>query len=179
MKSGIGSGPPVSEFRPDNLTLRLDELMESRIEAISPLVEKLMHALKGTRCIPEQEFTVEMALREALANAVLHGNRQDPRKMVRVCCACEANRGILIVVKDEGEGFNPLKIPNPLVGENIHAEHGRGIYLLQLFMDEVRFEHGGTEIRMRKLPAAALGSVVQAMPEKTHFDCGAPEQPFG
>ncbi len=50
-----------------------------------------------------------MSLREALANAVLHGNRQDPRKKVRVCCACEAARGILIVVKDEGEGFNRKK----------------------------------------------------------------------
>jgi len=133
----------------------MDELIDSRIEAISPAVEKLMHVLRETCCAPEQEFAVETALREALANAILHGNRQDPHKRVHVCCACEADQGILIVVKDEGEGFDPEKVPSPLVGENIHSEHGRGIYLLNLLMDEVRFDRRGTEIHMRKrLPPA-------------------------
>jgi serine/threonine-protein kinase RsbW len=147
--------PPACEFKSDNLILRLDELMESQIEAVSPMVEKLMRVLKEACCPPEHEFAVEMALREVLANAVLHGNRRDPRKKVRVCCACEADRGILIVVKDQGEGFDPEKVPSPLVGENIHSEHGRGIYLLNLLMDEIRFDRGGTEIHIRKRPPAA------------------------
>ncbi len=155
MKLGSDSRLPTCEFKADNLVLRFDELIDSRIEAISPAVERLMRLLKEGCCTPEQEFAVETALREALANAVLHGNRQDPRKQVRICCACEASQGILIVVKDEGEGFDPTKVASPIVGENIHSEHGRGIYLLNLLMDEVRFERGGTEIYIRKRPAGA------------------------
>ncbi len=55
-----------------------------------------------------------------------------------------------MVVKDEGEGFDPASIPSPTAGENIHSGHGRGIYLINLLMDEVGFQRGGTEIYMRK-----------------------------
>ena len=143
-------GPSPCEFDTDKLILSVDELLASEIEAISPVVDKLMRLIKETACVPGREDAIELALREALANAVVHGNRQDPRKKVRICCACQADRGILIVVKDEGEGFDPARVPSPLVGENIYAEHGRGIYLVNMLMDEVRFERGGTEIYMRK-----------------------------
>ena len=53
-------------------------------------------------------------------------------------------------MKDQGEGFDPSKIPSPLAGQSILSEHGRGIYLINLLMDEVQFRNGGTEIRMRK-----------------------------
>ncbi len=69
---------------------------------------------------------------------------------MRVCCACQEGRGVLIVVKDEGPGYDPATLPSPLVGENIHFEHGRGIFLINLLMDEVRFARGGSEIFMRK-----------------------------
>jgi len=130
--------------------LEVDLLVPSKIEAISPVVERLMRLLKKTCCALEQGFAVETALREALANAIVHGNRQDPRKKVRVCCACQADGGILIIVKDEGQGFDPARLPSPLVGESIYSEHGRGIYLINRLMDEVRFDGGGTEVHMRK-----------------------------
>ncbi len=144
---------PACEFNAEKLILQVDELVPSNIDAVSRIVDRLMRLLKATCCPPEQEYAVEMALREALANAVLHGNRQDSRKMVRVCCACQEGGGILIIVKDDGQGFDPAKIPSPIMGENIHSEHGRGIYLINLLMDEVYFERGGTEIHMRKGPA--------------------------
>lgn len=150
MQGENSSGPPACEFNAANLILRVDEMVASEIEAISPVADKVMRLIKETSCAPGHEEAVELALREALANAVLHGNRQDPRKKIRICCACQADRGILIVVKDEGEGFDPAKVPSPLVGENIYSEHGRGIYLINMLMDEIRFERGGTEIHMRK-----------------------------
>ena len=150
MSSNTSSGPPPCEFHADKLALEVDLLVASEIEAISPIVERLVRLLRKTCCASEQEFAVETALREALANAIIHGNRQDPRKKVRVCCACQADGGILIIVKDEGEGFDPARLPSPLVGENIHSEHGRGIYLINLLMDGVHFERGGTEIHIRK-----------------------------
>ena len=51
---------------------------------------------------------------------------------------------------DQGEGFDPEMVPDPLAVENLESEHGRGIHLMKLAMDEVSFEHGGTEVRMRK-----------------------------
>jgi serine/threonine-protein kinase RsbW len=143
-------GPPACAFDPERLVLALDLLIASRIEAISPTVSKIMTLIKKTSCAPEHDFGVETALQEALANAVLHGNHLDPGKMVRICCACQKDRGVVIIVKDEGEGFDATKVPSPLVGERIHSEHGRGIYLVNTLMDEVRFERGGREIYMRK-----------------------------
>ena len=151
--SALGSaGPRACEFDSDKSILQVDVLVASKIEAVSPLVDHLMRLLKKTCCAPEQEFAVETALREALANAVLHGNHQDARKKVRVCCSCLRDGGLLIVVKDEGKGFDPARVPSPLVGENVLAEHGRGIYLINLVTDEVRFERGGTEVHILKKP---------------------------
>ena len=76
------------EFNADKLTLQVDELVASEVEAISPVVDKLMRLLREGNCALEHEDAVELALREALANAVLHGNRQNPRKKVRICCGC-------------------------------------------------------------------------------------------
>jgi len=141
------------EFEFDKLVLAFDELLASDVVGITPAVERLMGALRGKCCAPEEEFAVEAALRESLANAVIHGNRLDAKKKIRLCCACQADGGILIIVKDEGEGFDPAAIPSPLVGQQIHSEHGRGIFLINLLMDEVRFKRGGTEIHIRKSPA--------------------------
>jgi serine/threonine-protein kinase RsbW len=64
--------------------------------------------------------------------------------------ACDESKGMLIVVRDPGPGFDPAAIPSPTVGQNIYRHHGRGIYLINQLMDEVSFDKGGTEIRMRK-----------------------------
>ena len=150
MSTPSSAGPPACKFDSDKSILQVDVLVTSKIEAVSPVVDHLMRLLKKTCCAPEREFAVQTTLREALANAVLHGNHQDARKKVRVCCSCLRDGGLLIIVKDEGEGFDPAKVPSPLVGENVLAEHGRGLYLIRLLTDEVRFERGGTEICMRK-----------------------------
>ena len=140
---------PACEFMASDLIWKTDVVVASTVEAISPAVDKLMHLLKTSCCPPEKEIAVEMALREALANAIVHGNHEDLHKKVRVCCACDAKRGMLIVVKDQGEGFDPSKIPSPFAGRSILSEHGRGIYLITMLMDKVQFQSGGTEIRMR------------------------------
>jgi serine/threonine-protein kinase RsbW len=143
--------PPACEFDSGTFILQVEVLVESKVEAVSPVVNKLMRLLNKTCCPPDHSFAVETALREALANAIVHGNHRDPRKKVRVCCGCDSAGGLLIVVKDEGEGFDPAKIPSPVVGENVYSEHGRGIHLINLLMDKVEFERGGKEIYMRKI----------------------------
>jgi serine/threonine-protein kinase RsbW len=147
--------PAPCEFQISGLTLELDCLVESKVEAISPVVDDLMRTIRDHQCLHGNEFEVETAMRESLANAIVHGNQQDPRKLVRICCACQKDGGVLIIVKDGGKGFDPNTVPSPVTGQNICLRHGRGIYLLNLLMDEVHFEKGGTEIHMRKGTASA------------------------
>ena len=118
----------------------------------STLVQRLMRLIEGSHCITGEECAVERALREALNNAVVHGNRLDARKLVHVRVHCRVGKGISLIVSDQGQGFDARTIPDPLALENLEAEHGRGIYIMKLAMDEVSFQQGGTEVRMCKRP---------------------------
>ena len=137
-------------FDSDKLLVRLDILVAADINAISPIVQGVLEITREMKCAAGKEYEIEFALREALANAIIHGCKRDPAKKIECCVACDLSRGMLIVVRDPGSGFDPASLPNPVVGQNIFSEHGRGIHLITQFMDEVRFERGGTEIHMRK-----------------------------
>lgn len=141
---------PICEFSSKRLILRLERTIPGDVKAIDPVVEKVMEVAAEMGCAAGKEFAIETALREALANAVIHGCRKDPHKKIQICVACDEDRGMLIVVRDPGGGFDPSQVPNPVVGERVFAEHGRGIYLINQLMDEVTITRGGTEIRMRK-----------------------------
>jgi serine/threonine-protein kinase RsbW len=130
--------------------LRIEESIRSEITAISPFVNKLMLFVRQCRCDPPSEMDIEICLREALANAVVHGNHGDPQKHVYVVCRCVPNEEVSIVVRDEGKGFNSAELPNPTAAEQLESPHGRGVYLMTTLMDEVNFERGGTAVRMRK-----------------------------
>jgi anti-sigma regulatory factor (Ser/Thr protein kinase) len=130
--------------------LEVHTWLRSEIGLISPLVDWLMSLIVASRCVRGEEEYVELALREALSNAMLHGNRLDARKLVHVRCCCESGKGVFIAVRDQGHGFDPNKTPDPLAFENLRSEHGRGIHLMKLAMDEISFEREGTEVHMRK-----------------------------
>ena len=138
------------EFDSDQLVFRLDVTVSASKSSVSPIVERIMTFARNMGCAAGKENAIELAIQEAIANAVVHGCREDPGKSVKVTVACEEEHGMLIVVRDPGVGFDPNSVPSPLVGENIYASHGRGIYLINQLMDEVRYERGGTEIWMRK-----------------------------
>ena len=118
----------------------------------------MMRLIEGSHCVCGDEPSVELALAEALNNAVVHGNRMDRQKLVQVLCRCELGKGVSVVVKDQGRGFDPNAVPDPTAAENMGADHGRGIWVMKSVMDEVSFEHGGTEVRMRKRPARQPGT---------------------
>jgi len=141
---------PLCEFESDKLLVRLDVTIAADVDAVSSVVQAVMEIAKEMKCVAGKESDVELALREALVNAVVHGCKGDASKQVECCVACDQSRGILIVVRDPGTGFDPASIPSPIVGQSVFSEHGRGIYLITQLMDEVRFERGGTEIHMRK-----------------------------
>ena len=143
--SAVGAAQP-----PFCAPLEVHTWLRSEIGLISPLVDWLMSLIAESLCVRGKEEFVELALREAVSNAMLHGNHMDPRKLVHVRCCCEGAKGVFIVVRDQGAGFDPNTVPNPLAVENLEAEHGRGIHLMKLAMDEVSFERGGTEVHIRK-----------------------------
>lgn len=142
--------PSRAEFDPRTLVSRVDVTVPGDVKAIGPAVEKIMANVREMACAGGKEFEIELALNEALANAVIHGCARDPEQSVQVCAACDPTRGILIVVRDPGPGFDPSQVPSPVVGAQIYSEGGRGIYLINQLMDDVQFARGGTEIRMIK-----------------------------
>jgi serine/threonine-protein kinase RsbW len=138
------------EFDPDRLLLKLDFTLPGAVDSIQPAVDEIMEVVGSLGCAVGSEFEIEVALLEALANAVKHGCRDDPSKTIEVCVACEADRGMLVIVRDPGPGFDPGEIPSPVKGTNVFSDHGRGIFLINELMDDVEYRGGGTEIWMRK-----------------------------
>jgi serine/threonine-protein kinase RsbW len=139
-----------SEPRLAGPSAALSITMRSEINAISGAVDWLMSMIQECDCVTGDECDVEIALREALANAVLHGNRQDAEKKVQITCRIQFGGEVSIIVKDEGKGFDPNKVPDPTAIVNVESGHGRGVYLMRTLMDEVHFERGGAEVHMRK-----------------------------
>jgi len=139
LKQEVHRGPHIA----------LECSLPSEVTAISPFVDKLMLLLTNCGCVPEGVSDVEIALREALANAILHGNHEDRRKHVHVTCRCEPDE-VSIAVKDEGNGFDTDNVPDPTAPQNIGSIHGRGIHVIRALMDEVRFDEGGAVIHMKK-----------------------------
>jgi len=126
---------PVFAGRGAGSLLEIDAWMPSELKAISPLVDRLMRLIEGSHCITGEEPAVELALREALNNAVLHGNRLDAHKLVHVRCRCKVGKGISLIVSDHGQGFDASSVPDPVAVENLLAKRGRGIHIMKLAMD--------------------------------------------
>jgi serine/threonine-protein kinase RsbW len=141
---------PRCEFESDRLILQLQTTLPADVASISPVVDSIMRLVRRMGCARGKEFEVETSLREALANAMIHGCKRDPSRQIEFSVCCDEARGMIIVVRDPGPGFDPASIPSPVVGHQVYSAHGRGIYLISQLMDEVRFERGGTEIHMKK-----------------------------
>jgi anti-sigma regulatory factor (Ser/Thr protein kinase) len=138
------------EFDTDNLLLKLNVKVAADRKAVDHVVHAIMDVVHKMDCAAGAEDAIELALTEALANAIIHGAQSDPSKSIECDVACDQHRDLLIVVRDPGKGFDPSAIPSPVMGENIYSDHGRGIFLINQLMDEVKFRKNGTEIRMIK-----------------------------
>ena len=128
---------------------KLNMTIPADLNAINPVVDGVLEIVRAMKCASGKEFEIEAAIREALANAILHGCHNDAKQKIQCIVTCDESAELLIVVRDPGKGFEPSNLPDPLSAENIHSDHGRGIYLINQFMDEVRFEEGGRAIHMR------------------------------
>ena len=135
------------------LTEELTELvLPSRIEAIQRAASAAAEFVMRSGLNEDEAYAVDMAVREAVTNAVLHGNRQDEAKKVEVSFKTLPD-AIEITVRDEGAGFNQENVPDPTDPQNLLKTNGRGILFMRNFMDEVewsRHPEGGTVVRMKK-----------------------------
>lgn len=141
---------PQYNFDPDKLSLRVSVTLAADRKSVDPVVQQVMEAVREMKCVNGKEDAIELALQEALANAVVHGAKEDPSKVVECVVACDQQRGILIIVRDPGDGFDPQGIPTCTIGESLYSNHGRGIFLINQLMDQVEFHKNGTEIHMLK-----------------------------
>jgi serine/threonine-protein kinase RsbW len=140
---------PSSQFFPSASFVELRNTIPTHIDIVSPFVDQLMGFISTFRA-DESNFEIELALREALVNAIVHGNQQDPHKRVYVRCRCTTDGEVSIRVEDQGHGFENDAIPDPTSADNLLRANGRGIYLMRTLMDEVNFEQGGSVVHMRK-----------------------------
>jgi serine/threonine-protein kinase RsbW len=143
-------GATSCDFDAEKLDLKLSVTLAADRNAVDAVVLSVMKVVREINCAPGREDDIELALTEALANAVVHGAKNDPSKVIECDVACDSKHGMLIIVRDPGPGFDPSEIADPCQGENIYSNHGRGIYLINQLMDEVQFHKNGTEIHMLK-----------------------------
>ena len=133
--------------------------MESTLESVNKAEEMAGQLAAKAGFDEDSRDGITMAVREAMINAVLHGNAYDPNK--RVNLSLEQNdRELVVTISDEGRGLDPDEIPDPLAEENLMKQSGRGIFIIRAFMDEVRFRklEPGTEITLiKRIPADDLG----------------------
>jgi len=154
-KQDISLVPPAFRSVP---FVELRQSLPSQVEAISPFVDQLMHFITNFREVDGSELDIDVALREALANAVVHGNREDPFERVYVSCRCSMDGEVSITVCDQGQGFDSCTVPDPTAAENQLLTHGRGIHLMKALMDDVCLERGGAVVHMRKKSNAATAA---------------------
>lgn len=147
----MSTGPKIDgEIAAEGFELKLDIAFPADVAAIDGVVNRVLGVAREMNCAVGKEFEVGLALHESLVNAIVHGAKQDAGKTVHCWVGCSPAKGILIIVRDPGSGFDPAAIPNCCEGENIYANHGRGILLMNTLMDHVEYHRHGTEVRMRK-----------------------------
>ena len=120
--------------------------MRSQLGEIAAVIERLRSDPEVLSRICGREAAFIIAMREALANAITHGNRHDGFKRVYVQYTCEPDNSLSILIRDEGDGFDPNDVPIP---KDMGEDTRRGIYLMTSYMDEVQFRRDGTEVYMR------------------------------
>ena len=127
-------------------------LLDSTLDSVEIAEAAVLEEAQAIGFGEEELHQLGMAVRESMVNAVVHGNRYNARKKVHLSVTSGQDR-LTVVIADEGDGFELKEVPNPLAEENLLRQSGRGLLLIQAFVDEFqvrRGQPGGTEVRMVK-----------------------------
>lgn len=127
-------------------------VLPSRIESVELAAQKAAEVASRLGIDESAMFGIDLAVREAVTNAVKHGNKMDENKNVTISFT-NSSEAFVITVIDQGEGFNPVDVPDPTDPQNLLKTSGRGIFFMRNFMDEVgwaQLPEGGTIVRLIK-----------------------------
>ena len=131
----------------------VEMLLSSTLESVDAAEAEVSRIAEAIGLAEEERHRLGMAVRESMVNAVVHGNRYSSEKSVQLRIAPEPDR-LVVQITDEGEGFELSSVPDPLAQENLLRQSGRGILLIQAFVDEFRVRRrsgrNGTEVRLVK-----------------------------
>lgn len=125
--------------------------MDSTLESVDAAENLVLQIAQESGFGEEDLHKIGMAVRETMVNAVVHGNRYSLKKKVHLAAGFEDDR-LSVRIADEGEGFEPKDLPDPLAEENLLRQSGRGLLLIQAFVDEFDMRKGepplGTEVKL-------------------------------
>ena len=130
---------------------KIDLELPSDLTLMNAVLEYLLDRVGRLGLIKVEQSNLFVALDEAFVNAVKHGNRNDPTKLLRVTAELSAHEAIF-TVEDEGDGFDVREIPDPRDPANLFKSSGRGVLLIYNIMDEVEYSERGTRLKMVKRP---------------------------
>lgn len=136
----------------NELKVLVDEHLESSLDSVDSCEEKAKDAACGLGLSEEDAYQVGYAVREALVNAVVHGNQYNANKRVHFVLSRSSDT-LQVEIEDEGHGFSPEAQGDPLAEENLLNQSGRGIMIIRAFMDDLQIAvlpHGGTRVVMKK-----------------------------
>ncbi len=137
-----------AEHAQEPVTVWRHETIHSTAEMDSVLTE-LLAVLVATGYSTQETFAVRLAMEEAIVNAIKHGHRYDPSKQVEIRYQVGPDR-LLVEVEDQGPGFDPREVPDPLADENLERDSGRGMFLMQCYMTWVRYNAAGNCVTLCK-----------------------------
>jgi serine/threonine-protein kinase RsbW len=130
---------------------KIDLELPSDLTLMNSVLEYLLDRVDKLGLVQAEQSNLFVALDEAFVNAVKHGNRNDPGKLLRVTAELSAREAIF-TIEDEGDGFDVHEIPDPTDPANLFKSSGRGVLLIYNIMDEVEYSRGGAKLRMVKRP---------------------------
>jgi serine/threonine-protein kinase RsbW len=132
------------------MNMVISEILPSTFEVIPKFINKIIEQLKKEYPLTDEDvFPIRLALDEGLANAVKHGNKFNETLSVRANVVTQ-NDELIIDIKDQGQGFDFVHVPDPTAQDKLMKTSGRGVFLMRKIMDQVEYYDGGRGLRMVK-----------------------------
>jgi len=128
----------------------VDQHIASVPDNCARFLEPVLDELARLGWCGRDEFGIRMAMEEAIMNAIDHGNRRDPKKNVHIVIRVTSAR-FYAKITDQGDGFDPLQLPDPTLEENLENSRGRGVMLIKKFVDSAVYNRKGNSVELRKV----------------------------
>ena len=135
-----------------NASRSVDQVLDSTLESVDQAERVALEMARESGFGEEDLDRIGMSVRECMVNAVVHGNRYNAHKKVKLSLS-RTREKFTIRISDQGDGFDPGEVPDPVAGDNLLRHSGRGIFLMKTFMDDLqvrRLQPGGTEVTLVK-----------------------------